>query len=210
MFLVSTTIYAESNMEKAAIELVGKFAGIGKVCESKKSEISPEQKQLRKYRNIYLYKNFSFEYMSENRLDNAAIANDGKGVAELLRSGSEQSKGLATWLVRYADKETLQIALENGLDPNLTTAGMQSALMDAALTGLIDEAKLLVEYGAKINYRISKGRSALSNAIACKHEKMAQFLVDAGSDVTEKNLIDARRKKIQLYNVKTGSESNFF
>lgn len=202
LLVTSSGVRAESDLELEIINLVGKHAKLskGEFCKAFKSDLSNEQYKIRKYRDIYLHRNFKLEHLSDkNRLDIAAVANDKNGVLQLLNSGEKPSTGLLIWLITYSDTEILASVLKNGIDPDLIENNMQSPLMHAALLGLVDEVKLLLKHGADINNVVS-GTSALRNAIMCNHSEVANYLLSKGAIISDADLRAAKNIGVKLSN----------
>jgi ankyrin repeat protein len=67
-------------------------------------------------------------------------------------------------LIKRGDEAGLRVALEHGLDPNLTNQNGWTLLMLAAVEGAVPLGQLLIEKGASIDTRNNKEESALSLA----------------------------------------------
>lgn len=82
-----------------------------------------------------------------------------------------------------ADLETVKLLLEAGADPEgRLTPGEAGPLMEIALTGDLQKAKLLLQYDADVNTRTS-GNSPLIWAIGSDHSELAAYLISKGADV---------------------------
>jgi len=85
------------------------------------------------------------------------------------------------------DDRLLQILLEYGANPDVGK-GFYSLLSEACVINRIATVKLLLEYGANINYQYKKSESALKVAAkGCKNFELVQLLLDKGAKL---NLID--------------------
>jgi uncharacterized protein len=82
-------------------------------------------------------------------------------------------------LIRYGRTDELNNMLAGGADANDTLQGY-SALMAAALNGSVDQMKILIDHGAKVNYQDQNGISALWLAIPDLDK--TTLLLDHGAD----------------------------
>jgi ankyrin repeat protein len=70
----------------------------------------------------------------------------------------------AQTLIKKGDEPALRVALDGGLDPNLTNQNGWTLLMLAAVEGSEPLGKLLIERGANMAAMNSKGDTALTIA----------------------------------------------
>ncbi len=104
---------------------------------------------------------------------------------------------IAVW---EAQEEITLFLLERGLDPSATSASGETALMAAGYKGLTQIGMILIEYGAEVNCRTSKGttdmfdtsppvcgESPLHLAAAYGHRDFVELLLKNGAD---KNIED--------------------
>ena len=194
LLLVSfSNAFADEEIDNAVFKLITKYATSHEVCKSSKNSLTKEQLYLRSLREKYLSKeSIESDVFVHNSLDLAILANDIDVVEKLLKRNVELSDGVVIWLVRYASIDVLKIALENGLDPNISPVGMQSGLIEAVTTGLINETKLLLKYRADINYRLENGRYPLDYSIGCGHKQLSQLLIDQGARMSRSNVQKAK------------------
>ena len=82
----------------------------------------------------------------------------------------------AQTLIKRGDEAALRVALENGLDPNLTNENGWSLLMLAAVEGSVPVGKLLLEHGADPARANTKSQTALDIATARDHAAFVQLL----------------------------------
>ena len=75
--------------------------------------------------------------------------------------------------------------LELGADPNLPSGRwlLRTPLMVAAASGSLENVKLLVEGGARVNQGDFQGATAISYALAAGHVDVARYLISQGADV---------------------------
>ncbi len=84
--------------------------------------------------------------------------------------------------------EIVEVLLKHGANPNLFTAGNDGPLHYAAMFGHFGAVKLLVQYGAKINFKGSYKRTPLIYAAAdAAMPEMVKFLIESGADLNAKN-----------------------
>ena len=95
------------------------------------------------------------------------------------------------WAARRSDSETIQLLLEHGCDPNITSWTGDSALHFAAKTGNLASINYLLTYGAKADIRGQYGMTPLGYVCSILHRtpKLAclQRLVEAGANVNTQN-----------------------
>ena len=85
------------------------------------------------------------------------------------------------------DTELLRSLLAQGLDPNATAAGGETALMRAASSGHLEAVRLLLENGADVNAKRSDGFTALIRAAFFGHAEVVRALLMSGADVEAKD-----------------------
>lgn len=198
-FFFSLDALAEGGLEKSFLELISKSSSSLKTCKPVKHDLLLEQSELRKYRNGYVTnKDIELGGLTHNPLDLSVIANDYESTKYLLTKGIKKSHEIVVWIVRYADISILKMALEKGLDPNISSEGMQSGLTEAAMSGLIKEAKLLVKHGANVNYKLGNGAYSLDYSIACGHKKLSQYLIDIGAKMSDKSISLAKKLGLNI------------
>jgi len=83
-------------------------------------------------------------------------------------------------LIRACKTDTLEWLLSHGANPNTIFNGY-SALMGAALNGTAEEMKILIRYGANVNYINDDSLTALWLAIP--DEEKTMLLLDKGSNI---------------------------
>ncbi|MEC4766138.1 ankyrin repeat domain-containing protein [Halomonas sp. CUBES01] len=88
--------------------------------------------------------------------------------------------------------EFLEAALEAGADPNTVVSSIkgQTLLFEDYLDEYIDNVKLLIEYGADVNYRGQFQQPPLISAIAGSDYKAALAFVEAGADPNLENEVN--------------------
>ncbi|NKB66708.1 MAG: ankyrin repeat domain-containing protein [Candidatus Latescibacteria bacterium] len=109
---------------------------------------------------------------------------------------------LATW---EQQQEIVQFLLDQGLDPNSTSASGETALMAAAYKGFASIGRLLLERGVAVNGQTTQGNtdmfntsppvvgeSALHLAAAYGHRAFVELLLEHGAD---KDLLDHAGQK---------------
>lgn len=79
--------------------------------------------------------------------------------------------------------ETVSVLLEQGTDPNLVY-NTNTALTYAARDGFIDIARLLIDYGADVNWIDGEGVTPLILAAFKDHIELVQLLLNHGADTT--------------------------
>jgi len=85
-------------------------------------------------------------------------------------------------LVRYP--EFVEILLQYGGDPNLSTREGRTALFVAAGQGSTEIAKTLIENGADVSAgNLQRGFTALYHAVENGHHDMVKLLIEKGADV---------------------------
>jgi len=111
-------------------------------------------------------------------------------LSEILDSGVDiemKNKFGATSLLftiyQYDDK-LVKILLEYGASTNVIDGhGLYSPLSKAIVMNRISTVKLLLAYGADVNYQYNKSETALTVAVkGCKHFDMVKLLLDNGAD----------------------------
>lgn len=98
------------------------------------------------------------------------------------------------WAIRNDHKDTVKLLLEAGASPNETFKNdfNNGYIQLATCVGNTEIIKLLLTYGANINYQDDLGWSALHNAARMQKVDVLKFLIEAGADI---NLIDGKGKK---------------
>jgi ankyrin repeat protein len=83
-----------------------------------------------------------------------------------------------------ANTEVLKLLLEAGADAESPNLDGQTALLAVARTGNVEAARLLLEFGAKVDAREKwGGQTALMWASARRHPEMMKLLISKGADV---------------------------
>ena len=76
----------------------------------------------------------------------------------------------------------VELLLENGANPDLKAGDFdQSPIHEAAARAAFEAAKLLIAYGADVNFRNSKGRPAVHAAAMSGNQEMVEFLRKNGA-----------------------------
>jgi ankyrin repeat protein len=107
--------------------------------------------------------------------------------------------------IERGDLPALREALESGLDPNDAHGGA-SLLMMAALHGRTDVGRLLIEFGADINYVQPVDRvlnSAVECAVHSAHPKFVRLLLQNGASVAPLQNWTASREWFRKYSRNT-------
>ncbi|HQU43284.1 MAG TPA: ankyrin repeat domain-containing protein [Pirellulales bacterium] len=108
--------------------------------------------------------------------------------ADINEQDSNRTTGLE-WAVIRDRYDAVKTFLELGADPNLDCP-MFSVANSQRLTDRIGMAKLLLEHGADINQPFLvedlPPRNVLSEAIACGHDELVEFLKARGAKLPEK------------------------
>ena len=86
--------------------------------------------------------------------------------------------------IRSGDVSKLESMLKNGANPN-GIMGDYSALMAAALSGTVEEMKVLINHGADVNYANRDGISALW--LAVPDYGKTTLLIDKGANVQQRS-----------------------
>ncbi|TWU08987.1 Ankyrin repeats (3 copies) [Symmachiella macrocystis] len=79
--------------------------------------------------------------------------------------------------------DTVQRAIESGMDVNTTDEQQRTALMFAAFNGHTPLVKLLLEQGASVGERDETGRTALMFAATGANAEAVELLIEAGAEV---------------------------
>jgi len=82
-------------------------------------------------------------------------------------------------LIKRGDETALSVALDGGLDPNLTNENGWSLLMLAAVEGAVPLGRLLLERGADPAKQNRKGATALSIAKDRGYDLFVDLLAQA-------------------------------
>lgn len=86
--------------------------------------------------------------------------------------------------IRSGDVAKLESMLKNGANPNAAMAGY-SALMAAALSGTLEEMKILISHGADVNYFNKDGISAIWLAVPDREKTL--LLIDKGANLQQRS-----------------------
>ncbi len=113
-------------------------------------------------------------------------------VLGLLEQGADintlDSDAPLTFALYHKHSSLAHMLIEKGADINLPTSGHAfSPLMVAAIAGMQDIVRLLIELRAQINVQSSEGTTALMYALMYGNLEIAQMLLDAGADIHLKN-----------------------
>ncbi len=84
--------------------------------------------------------------------------------------------------IRSGNNNELETQLKNGADPNDSLEGY-SALMGAALSGSVEQMKLLIDHGANVNFIAQTGITALW--LAAPDWDKTKLLLDRGADAKQ-------------------------
>ena len=87
--------------------------------------------------------------------------------------------------------EMTEFLLKEGAKPNLVTDSGESSLHIAAANGHTDIARLLIEYGAKVNHRNNEGLTPLNRAI---HFPAIHYNSEGSAPVDTKNVVKVLRE----------------
>ena len=79
--------------------------------------------------------------------------------------------------------EAIRLALESGVDPNITDADNRTPLMLAAFNAHIEIAERLLEAGARVDMRDSTNRTALMFACTGTDVRLVSLLLRRGADI---------------------------
>lgn len=79
--------------------------------------------------------------------------------------------------------EAIRLALESGVDPNITDADNRTPLMLAAFNAHIEIAERLLEAGARVDMRDSTNRTALMFACTGPDVGLVSLLLRRGADI---------------------------
>jgi ankyrin repeat protein len=117
--------------------------------------------------------------------------------------------------LHYASKngqtEALKILLENKVNPNeVVKTSKYSPLHFAVDSGNFVAVKMLVDYGANIEYRNLEGNTPLSNAALGGKVEIANFLISKGANVNNKGVensswADNNAKTVLHFGIKSGN-----
>ena len=115
-----------------------------------------------------------YEKLSQILDDGADIEMKYKGVIPLMFS------------IYQNDDKLVEILLKNGANPNVIGKnGLYSPLSKVCVANKISTAKLLLKYGADINYQDKKSETALTVAAkGCKNFELVKLLLDSGANPT--------------------------
>ncbi len=81
------------------------------------------------------------------------------------------------------DVDAIRLALEAGVDPNITDADNRTPLMLAAFNAHIEIAERLLEAGARVDMRDSTNRTALMFACTGPDVRLVSLLLRRGADI---------------------------
>ncbi len=90
---------------------------------------------------------------------------------------------------RFDEPRAVAALLAGGANPDLETTGPlhRSALMEAARTGDVAVARMLLHEGARVDHADGRGETALIRAARWGHTAFVRLLLDAGADPTLTN-----------------------
>ncbi|KAL7909977.1 ankyrin repeat protein [Trichoderma velutinum] len=106
-----------------------------------------------------------------------------------LGSANEVDGPLWTIAIHQGSLESLRYLIEGGVNVNEPYQG-QSPLMHATHFGKTECARVLLDKGARIDWRDASGESALFKAAAEQNFEIADFLLNRGADPSETGLLD--------------------
>jgi ankyrin repeat protein len=94
------------------------------------------------------------------------------------------------------DYHGVRRCLEEGISPEETENGENSALLLAADDGLLNICELLIEYGANVNYKSDIGESCLGCAVSSDHFPIVELLLRKGANPNIKDIFGASMSEI--------------
>ncbi len=118
-------------------------------------------------------------------LAKACREGDIKTVEALLTAGLDPNalqhygKTPLYYAVSFNHPEIVDLLLEYHADPNTPSLPLQSA----AEMGNLRTSRMLVEAGANVNTRTTKGQTALHAAVEGDHLDVIRYLIDSGADI---------------------------
>ncbi len=89
---------------------------------------------------------------------------------------AEDGKTALFWLAGDEDPRAVELLIKAGGKVNAATPSAASPLMHAAFRNRLENARLLVQYGAEIGYCDANGDSALSFAEVEGHAEVVNYL----------------------------------
>lgn len=104
---------------------------------------------------------------------------------ELLMDHGARCPDISKWGARYYFKhyDTAEFLLQNGLNPNHMNWRQFTLLHDMAHVGDVPKARLLIDYGADVNYVDGEYRSTpLGYAARWGHREIVELLLERGAD----------------------------
>ncbi len=162
-----------------------------KSIEKKKQPIKKIQKTIKSKKRQPRYEKYDSDIKRGVPPIFAAIQNNlYEKLSELLNKGqvnvNMKYKKVAPiiFAVNQHDDKLVQILLKNGANPNVIGRnGLYTPLSAACVTNRISTAKLLLKYGANVNYQYKKSETALTVAIKkCTNFKLVKLLLDNGAN----------------------------
>lgn len=107
---------------------------------------------------------------------------DRKARRELTQAGITLSEVSLFKAIDDDDKTTVERLLLAGLKADCINNNGVTALIHASWKGRVEIVKLLISHGARVNYKIDTGYTALGVAIEENHSDIVRILRDAGAD----------------------------
>jgi len=104
--------------------------------------------------------------------------------------------------VQLGKKQIAQILLEHDADPNL---GKLSPLIQSCISGYLEISKLLIDYGADVNYEYDDTMfplTPLTASIANNHIEVVKLLIEKGANI---NVVDLEENNLLLQSIKFGN-----
>ncbi len=145
-----------------------------------------------------------------NAIDMAVLADDADLLNRLFEKGAqireENALRMLSWAVQYDSTATLVTLMAHGLDPNLRADGnVLSPLEAASLHDQASNVYALVAAGVRLDTPPnSKGFNALTAAVICKNQHLADYLMAKGVVITDLTRQKAAENGINLAAVPSG------
>ena len=86
------------------------------------------------------------------------------------------------WACFSGNQGTMKFLLDRGINPNLCKANGWSSLHNAAMNGHVEAARLLIQYGARLDAATVRGLTPTMLSIQTGNTEMARFFLQQGAD----------------------------